>query len=188
MRGDTAALEELLGAVREFAMAAALSRFRDRDAADDVAQEVVWIVWRRLADLRRETALRSWLWRVIANAVRGHIRKIRSHDRRLRAIAVEHSVEPVPDRALKRLFDREKLSDVRLAATRLPPSQKAVLEMVAFEGMSTPEAARRLGVRAPTVRAHLSRARTAIRLQLGGDGRDRYACGDTREHDCAMEV
>lgn len=62
------------------------------------------------------------------------------------------------------------LAQIGRAIDRLPADQRAVLHLVAVEGMTYPEAAATLGVPEGTVMSRLSRARAALRaFEAGGE-------------------
>ncbi|CAM3156695.1 Sigma-70 family RNA polymerase sigma factor [Nocardioides dubius] len=118
--------------------------------------------WRRWNELPDPPI--GWLLgtarKVIANRVRGAVRNRALVDRvaLLDAVAADvadHRGLAGPDAALAR---REALE--RLAA--LPGDQREALLLVAWDGLTTEQAAAALGVRSATFRKRLSRARAAL--------------------------
>ena len=59
-----------------------------------------------------------------------------------------------------------------LAMDRLPESQRAVLELVALEGLSAGEAAQALGISKVAARVRLHRARRFVQNRLFSSARD----------------
>lgn len=105
-----------------------------------------------------------WMFKVCRNL---HIDQLRAHSVRQRAARNEDLVEaPSPsgeDVALGELSLRE----VDRAMAALNDDQRAVLMLVAVEGLSYKEAAATLDVRIGTVMSRLARARAALARQLG---------------------
>lgn len=64
-----------------------------------------------------------------------------------------------------------ELSEVDRAMARLPAEQRAVIALVAVEGLSYREAAEVLGTPIGTVMSRLARARAALAEQFAGSGR-----------------
>lgn len=152
--------EALYDAHAPAVLAYALRR-TDRATADDVVSEVFLVVWRRLADVPAESE-RLWLLgtarRVLANERRGDARRSALRDQlvhdRPRLAHEPIAGEGAADGAVLRA----------LAALR-EPDREALL-LVAWDGLPPREAARVLGVAAPTFTMRLSRARKRFAAAL----------------------
>lgn len=86
----------------------------------------------------------------------------------------EIRVEDVADMQLSVPADQENkmaCRDIGDALNLLPPEQKAVILLVALEGVSYDEAAEILGTAVGTVRSRLSRGRDQLRGLYSGDGK-----------------
>lgn len=130
--------------------------------ADDLLQATVERVLTR--PLPREVHIDRWMFRVCKNL---WIDELRARDvRRTAARRMEHAAEPAvsgEDVAVGELTLRE----VDRAMAALPEEQRAVLALVAVEGMAYKEAAAVLEVPVGTVMSRLARARAALAAQLG---------------------
>jgi RNA polymerase sigma-70 factor (ECF subfamily) len=62
------------------------------------------------------------------------------------------------------------MQDVARAFRRLAPIHREALWLVVMEGMDYAEAARIMNIPPGTLRSRLSRAREALRLDIGGEG------------------
>jgi RNA polymerase sigma-70 factor (ECF subfamily) len=131
-----------------------------RRVADDVVAETFLIAWRRRSDLVGEPL--PWL---IGVARRVHANQIRAA-RRSETLAerVRHDVEsdrrdPVEEAPL---VDAELQSALRF----LRESEREVLLLMAWDGLSPAEAARVVGCSAPTFRVRLHRAKRRLRRVL----------------------
>lgn len=141
---------------------------RDREAADDLVQDIVLRLWGRMADPDQDPIgeLRHYAFSALRNRVR---------DRGAR-LATEAWLMPVssdspagqaqhptnPPEAPARMACAETLA----ALDQLSPDQAELLRLRALEGLSYAEMARRLKVSEGTVTSRLSRARAALRKRL----------------------
>lgn len=159
----------------------------EREDAREIVQETLLQAFRSLKELKEPRALRSWLYRVAANAClmrrrRGKYEPARelSLEELMPADAASASVEipdagALPDSALERRRARDA---VREAIRDLPPHYRIVLVMRDMEELSTLETARALGLPETTVKMRLHRARLMVRRRLealfagGGRGAD----------------
>jgi RNA polymerase sigma-70 factor (ECF subfamily) len=133
------------------------------DAAAELTAEVFVVAWRRRDDPPADP--RPWLYgvarHVMANHRRGTARAAALAERAGRGDAV---TDDHADLAHVR-------ADLAAALRRLAPADREVLLLVAWEGLTSAEAAKVLGCRAPAARARLSRARRRLRaaLEAGDD-------------------
>jgi RNA polymerase sigma factor (sigma-70 family) len=129
--------------------------------ADDLLQATVERVLGR--PVPREAQIDKWMFRVCRNL---WIDELRARDvRRNAARRLEHAAESAvsgEDVALGELTLRE----VERAMAALPEEQRAVLGLVAVEGMAYREAAEVLEVPVGTVMSRLARARAALAARL----------------------
>jgi RNA polymerase sigma-70 factor (ECF subfamily) len=140
----------------------------DRHRMDDVMQEAYVRAFRSLHGFRRDAEVGTWLYRIVTNAC---IDELRRGGRRPQPVDVtEHAwaradTGPGPDRVVG-------AADAVLRALRtLPDDQRATVVLVDGEGVDNVTAARILGVAPGTVASRLSRARAALRRELGEEGR-----------------
>lgn len=144
----------------------ALAATGDPDDADDVTQETVIRLYRRLDSFRGESHFQTWLYRVVRNAASGVMRKRRRHERKKERMALFDRVESESETPIARLVAREIRSVVRALFRELPERQRAVFDLVDLQGVAPMEAAQMLDMKPVTARAHLFRARRAIRERI----------------------
>lgn len=137
--------------------------------AEDVVADAFLVAWRRFDGIPPDPdAQRAWLFgvarRSLLNNERGH--------KRQRALAVKIA-ETAPDDSTGpagSVGDDTEVarSRVELAAAwpKLSATDQEALALVAWDGLSSPEAASVLGISAVAFRLRLSRARRALRRQL----------------------
>jgi RNA polymerase sigma factor (sigma-70 family) len=127
------------------------------DAQDAVA-EVFLTAWRRLDELPEGGAARVWLYatarKVLANQRRSSRRRVALHERLAREAASQ------PQEASP--ADREETL-VREALRRLGPTDREILLLTEWEGLSPAQIAKVLGCLTVTARGRLHRARRRFR-------------------------
>ena len=100
---------------------------------------------------------------VVADHVRRRVREVRAHSRLSgRALLDEHSLELLAAR-----IDSERMTRaLRRSLAALPDNQRAVVELVAIDGLTLTEAAQVLGISAGNARVRYHRARTRLQDDL----------------------
>ncbi|WP_395673393.1 sigma-70 family RNA polymerase sigma factor [Phenylobacterium sp.] len=135
---------------------------RDPAAAEDLVQGALERAYARRATFRDGGDLRAWLLATLHNHFVSTERQKRASVRREAAVARDaaQTAEPSQEHAAE-------LALVQAAFRRLSDDHRAVLHLVSVEGLSYPETAEALGLPVGTVMSRLSRARAALREQLG---------------------
>jgi RNA polymerase sigma factor (sigma-70 family) len=155
----------------EVAVHAFLARRAGRQAADDLLGEV-WVRafgGRAGFDPGHDDA-RPWLYGIARNVLRAHWRAGRPADRANR-VGVAEAEDPW-DAVIDRLDSAAAAGSRELAGAvrALPPEEREVLLLVAWEQLTPSQAAAVLGIPAGTARSRLHRARAALRPVLAGAG------------------
>jgi RNA polymerase sigma-70 factor (ECF subfamily) len=166
--GEPAALDELLGRALGIARrysAAVCGQAPDRE---DAVQEALLQTFRHAHGIREPRAFRSWLYRAVKNACL--IGRRRSSVARATSSLEDSGVEAVdPSRlADDRLLAEEDRERVRQALAALSPSYREAVFLRDFEGLSTREVARVLGITEANVKVRLHRAHAQLKRRLGG--------------------
>jgi RNA polymerase sigma factor (sigma-70 family) len=147
----------------EFVWATALRLGVPPAAAEDVAQEVFLIAYRRLEALRYEVSPRGWLHGVTRRVASRHRRGAVRRARRLASLA-----EMTP-RAIDLPHPRhEAVRRLAQLLEQLGAGTREVWEMTELLGMSGPEIAGELALPLNTVYSRLRLARTRLQELLGG--------------------
>lgn len=165
-RGERGAVETLTRRCLPVVHAVAGRLLNDAAEAEDVAQETFVKIWRAID--RYDPArgrLESWAGKIAANASYDRLRK------RGETLLDEDAPER-PDtapRADALLAARDGVDRVRAAIARLPPRQRAALELCALRDHTNIEAADILGVSVEALESLLSRARRSLKTVLAED-------------------
>src|SRR6516162_4899344 len=146
--GDTAAFDEIM--VRyERQIYRICYRFVDnREDAMDLAQEVFIKAFEHLATFRRESSLKTWLYRIAMNHCINHVKK---HSQEF--VEVTEYTGRTHSSVQDQLEEREQREHFRRLVKLLPPKQKAILEMRINEQLSYEEIARMSGRSISTIKA-----------------------------------
>jgi len=114
----------------------------------DLAQDVFVKVFEHLPTFRRESTLKTWLYRIAINHCLNHVKK---HSQEF--VEVTEYTGSVRPTAQAQLEDREQREHFRRMVKRLPPKQKAILELRINEQLSYEEIARISGRSVSTIKA-----------------------------------
>ena len=172
--GDETACADLVAAHQRTVFNLAFHLLGDREEALDVSQEVFLRVFRTLSRFRGQSALRTWIYRIVVNQARNRQRWWRRRrradlvsldDHLKRCGDVEATSEVLPDRLLA---SREAATRIWAAMERLPFDQRTALVLREVDGLRYEEIAFSLDVAVGTVKSRLTRARQALREELLG--------------------
>ncbi|MFM9135213.1 MAG: RNA polymerase sigma factor SigM [bacterium] len=165
--GDPEAFTELVRRHRDRLWAVALRTTGDPEEAADALQDAFISAFRRADQFRGESAVTTWLHRIVVNA---------SLDR-MRRRAVRPWV-PLPEEGGERgdpaslaaprdaMDDRETSLEIQAALADLPPDQRAAVVLVDLEGWSVEDAARVLECPVGTVKSRCFRGRAKLADRL----------------------
>ena len=172
--GDETACADLVSIHQRMVYGLAFNLLGDRDEALDLSQEVFLRVFRTLSNFRGQSALRTWIYRIVINQARNrqrwwrrrHRSDVVSLDDHLRRCGdVESKNDLLPDRLLA---SKETAARIWEALERLPFDQRTALILREVDGLKYEEIAYSLDVAVGTVKSRLTRARQALRAELLG--------------------
>ena len=172
--GDEAACAELVTMHKRMVFSLAMHLLGDRDEALDLSQEVFLRVFRTLSSFRGQSALRTWIYRIVINQARNRQRWWRRRHRSSQVSLddhlqqcgdVESKADVLPDRLLA---SKETATRIWQALDRLPFDQRTALILREVDGLRYEEIAFSLNIAVGTVKSRLTRARQALRAELLG--------------------
>jgi RNA polymerase sigma-70 factor, ECF subfamily len=174
-REDAGAAEALVDAYGSRVYRLAVRVTGNASDAEEVVQDALWTVVRKIETFRGDSAFGSWLYRIVANAAYQKIRGRRRHpevslDDVLPPFheAGDH-VAPIDDWSPK-VSDPCRQTEVRRALTdaldALPPDARTAVILRDVEGLSVAEVAAALGVTVASAKARVHRARLVLRQHL----------------------
>jgi RNA polymerase sigma-70 factor (ECF subfamily) len=173
LAGKPAAFRAIMTRYNQRLYRVARSIVRNDGEAEDVLQEAWMRAFTNLAGFRGDSALATWLSRIVINEALGRLRK------RRRAVMVPLPEEgsgagqviPFPlnagsDDPERNMAQRQILDFVERATDSLPATFRTVFVARAIEGLSVEETAELLGIKPETVKTRLHRARKLLRERL----------------------
>ena len=151
-----------------------LNLLGDHNEALDLSQEVFLRVFRTIHTFRGQSALRTWIYRIVVNQARNRQRWWRRRHRSQQVSLDEHIRDhgDLPETGRRRVarsrcWARSSWRErIRVALDRLPFDQKTALVLREIDGLSYEEIGFSLGIAVGTVKSRLARAREALRAQL----------------------
>ena len=173
---DERAVRELADRYGSTIYQLAFRHMKNREDAEEVTQDVLMKVCRKIDAFRGDSALSSWIYRITFNTAMSRLR-----NSRLQRVVerpdmpwtgeTEQAQTPrqpadwsaMPDEELLRAQLRQAVVS---AIHELPPIYRAPVVLRDIEGLSTEEASTRLHVKDQTLKSRLHRGRLMLRARL----------------------
>ncbi|MEW5982337.1 MAG: sigma-70 family RNA polymerase sigma factor [Acidobacteriota bacterium] len=175
---DESAVADLDAAYRSRIQQLAMRYVKSPEDAEEVAQDVLLKVYRKIEAFRGDAALSSWIYRITFNTVMSRLRSERFNSRfeipeqelladyeenggRMRREPVDWS--SMADETVMRSQMRRKLAQ---ALDELPKIYRVPVILRDLQGLSTEEASAKLGIKEQTLKSRLHRGRLFLRERL----------------------
>jgi RNA polymerase sigma-70 factor (ECF subfamily) len=149
---------------------------RNWEDAEEVAQDVLMKVYRKIEAFRGDAALSSWIYRITFNTAMSRLRTLRA-SRTMELAPVEllsdnnetATAEPADWSALAddQIMRAEMRTHLAGALTHLPAVYRVPVLLRDIHGLSTEEASAILKVKPQTLKSRLHRGRLILRKHLG---------------------
>jgi len=178
--GDERALTDLANEYGAKIYQLAFRYLRNREDAEEVTQDVLFKVYRKVDAFRGDAALSSWIYRITFNAAMSRLRTAKyqrsQQDESAQQAGADGDAGREPSRRTD-VADWSDLADERLlrsqlrtrvfrAILALPAIYRAPVMLRDIQGMSTEEASAMLRVKDQTLKSRLHRGRLILRKQL----------------------
>jgi RNA polymerase sigma-70 factor (ECF subfamily) len=175
-QGREAAFRELLRRYERPVFSLIFRMVRDREIAEDLAQDTFIKVLNHIDRYRPEFKLSSWLFKIANNVAIDHLRK-----RQLDTVSIDGSPHAASaaeieatsfdlaarqESALEEMEARELGSAIERAIARLRPEYRSCIMLRHVEGRSYEEIAATLDLPLGTVKTYIHRARHELREAL----------------------
>ena len=173
LAGDEAACARLVTDHQRMVYQLSLHLLADQQEALDLSQEVFLRVFRTLGQFRGQSALRTWIYRIVVTQASNRRRWWRRRHKS-QHVALNEYVATHGDLADARTFARrDEVATQREAARRVwkaldqvPFDQRTILVLREIDGLSYEDIAGSLGVAVGTVKSRLARALQHLLEQL----------------------
>ena len=174
--GYATAAEQLVATYGDRAYRLAFRITGNREDAEEALQDAFWNVIRKIDTFREDSALGSWIYRIVTNAAYQKVRRRARNDVEIPLDEVMPVVDqdgrhasPITDWSSSVddvALQRELRDALGAALAELPPHYRAAIVLRDVEGMSTLEVADTLGISVATVKSRTHRARLWLRQRL----------------------
>ena len=176
---DESAVHELADRYSSRIYQLALRHMKNREDAEEVTQDVLLKVYRKVGAFRGDAALSSWIYRITFNTAMSRLRNTRlarqaeqekeralassGYDDRPRTPRQAPDWSRMPDEELLRTQLREAVAQ---AIGELPEIYRAPVVLRDIQGLTTEEASTRLKLKDQTLKSRLHRGRLMLRERL----------------------
>ncbi|MDP3760667.1 MAG: RNA polymerase sigma factor [Ramlibacter sp.] len=160
--GDPLALERLLRELQPDIRRYARHQCHRTSAIEDVVQEALIVIYRRVGNVRDAQALAAWVFRIVARLCM------------LPALMLMRRTEQLTDKDEAAYFSRMPQDDLRIDLVRalesLPEIHREVILLRDMEQLTITEVAARLDITREAAKSRIHRARALVREYLQPDG------------------
>ena len=174
---DEHALAELASLYSQKIFQLAFRYLRNHEDAEEVVQDVLLKVFRKIEAFRGDSALSSWIFRITFNTAMSRLRRTRAmRNAEVTEIEIGTAVnddapsayDPADwsNMADESMLKTELRERVAAAIVELPPIYREPVILRDLKGFSTEEASTRLRVKHQTLKSRLHRGRLLLRGQL----------------------
>ncbi len=137
-----------------------LQRIPDEQSADDVLQETFLKIHTRIATLRDEEKLQSWMYQIARNTIADYYRQQKA------TVELSEAL-PMPEEPV---FEDEVIKDlipgVKAMVESLPATYREALILTEYEGLTQRELAQKLGLSFSGAKSRVQRAREKLKAML----------------------
>jgi RNA polymerase sigma-70 factor (ECF subfamily) len=155
--GDQEAFADLVHQVSNTLFGIARRILRDQGLAEDVLQNALVAIWRKLPHLREPDRFEAWAYRILVNACYADAPRNRRWASTVRVLPMDRANDADEYQSVS---DRDELAQ---AFRRLPLDQRAVFVLHHHAGMPIVAVAETLGIPEGTARSRLHYATRALR-------------------------
>ncbi|HEX4384475.1 MAG TPA: sigma-70 family RNA polymerase sigma factor [Myxococcales bacterium] len=166
-QGDVKAFEELVRRYQRPVLAIARRFARDHDDAEDLAQRA-FINASERAGGWRGGSFKSWLFRIVVNLAKNHVRDTARFDRS--EAAQEHEAAPTESNADARIEALQQQRALREAVAALPKRQREVLLLRIDGDLPFAEIAQTLGITETNAKVNFHHAVQKLKGMFGQAG------------------
>jgi RNA polymerase sigma-70 factor (ECF subfamily) len=175
-RADAGAAEALVGTYGDRVYRLALRITGNASDAEEVVQDALWAVSRKIDTFRGAAAFGSWVYRITANAAYQKLRGRRSQRHEVSWDDLAPSFDEQGQHVEVEVDWSKRLKDPAIegelksvlggAIDELPVDYRTAFLLHDVEGLSNPEIAQTLDVKLGTVKSRVQRARLFLRKRL----------------------
>jgi RNA polymerase sigma-70 factor (ECF subfamily) len=155
----------------------ALRQMKNPEDAEEITQDVLMKVYRKIGAFRGDSALSSWIYRITFNTAMSRLRSSKLVRAAQQREAATRQIDEQSGREVRQPADWSNMPDEELlraqlrravvaAIQELPEIYRVPVVLRDIEGLSTEEASTRLHVKDQTLKSRLHRGRLMLRERL----------------------
>jgi len=163
--GDREALNDLLKTIQQPLYRYISTLIRERTPAEDILQEVLIRIYRKLGWLREPQVFRTWAYQIASRETFRYLKRERRWADQVRDETVLTTIPALPSRAD---FDNELVDRLPQLIANVSPASRAVIVLYYLEEMSLDETAAVLEIPIGTVKSRLAYGLESLRRQVSG--------------------
>lgn len=141
-----------------------LGIIRNEEAADEVFDDVMMVVWNKIADFEGRSRLSTWVFSI------AYRRALKEQNKPTR-VEYTDQIETidVSEGEAERALEAEKTKDrIKVALEKLPTQQRTVVRLAYFEGLNYRDIGAVMECPEDTVKTRMFHARRKLKAALGG--------------------
>lgn len=164
--GETAAFAPLVNRYKDLVFTIAMNITRNREDAEEVAQDVFLKAFQKLAGFRKESSFPTWLYRIAYNEA---ITKVRKN--RIKMLDLEEEIlEIIPEEEVEEdiagLDEQEQKQVIAKILDKLPEIDRVLVTLFYLNNQPITEISEVTGLGESNVKVRLHRVRKRIYLEL----------------------
>ena len=161
--GDRSAAAELVDRYYEQIYLFMRRLGHDRQASEDLTQEIFFNAWHHIGQLKDGKALNGWLYRIASNVSRLHWRRHKHKE-----IIGFEGLETQQDETIEyeKVEHKEQLENLKDAVNRLPMKLRETIILHYMQQLTITEAAEAANLNQGTFKSRLNRALKTLRKEI----------------------
>lgn len=163
--GDRLAYTEIFNRYNGLLYLHAFKKFRNREEAKDIVQEVFAMIWTKREEMTPKSNLSGYLYTCMHHKILdwfGHQKIEARYVQHLQVLMEEN--KGTTDNLVR---ERQLFEIVQREIAALPPKMRQVFEMSRYQHLSHKEIAATLNISEETVKSHVKNALKILRVKLG---------------------
>ena len=162
--GDLDAFEAFYKAYRPKLRGFILNIVSNEEAVDEVFDDVMMVVWKKIADFEGRSKLSTWVFSI------AYCRALKERSKRVEVEYTEEVAAPeIVEGEAEREMEAGRTKDrIKAALRKLPSDQGNVVRLAYFEGLSYRDISAIMDCPEDTVKTRMFHARRKLKAALGG--------------------
>jgi len=165
VEGDAAAFRSLFERYGPILLRLTRRHLRDEELAREIVQQTFFQLHRARNDFRQDSRLRPWVLTIAMNLVREHWRR----QKRRKMSELDETRHAAPEPLRSPMEANQRVQQLREAMSKLPESQRVVVELHWFQERPFAEVAKLVGSTEGAVRVRAHRAYKKLEEWLGAE-------------------